>query len=349
MLQTNQKMRQAVMVSPGNIQFRMVEIPEISVDYVLVKVMRIGVCGSDIHVYHGQHPYTPYPVVQGHETSCVVEKVGSNVIKFEPGDKVTIEPQVPCGKCYACKCGLYNICDQLKVIGFQTTGVASDYFAVPANKLVKMPAEMSYDAGAMIEPLAVGVHAVQKAGDITGKNILVYGAGPIGNLVAQAAKALGAAEVMIVDLNDKRLEIARQCGADYAVNPRHENLTNRLGEAWGIQKKADCIFECSGAEAAIHSAIENARKGTDIVVVAVYGQAPLMDMALVNEAELKLIGTARYIIDDFRTAIRLVESGNVQLDPLITDIFAFERYDDAYQKIEKFPETTMKMLIRVNE
>jgi L-iditol 2-dehydrogenase len=349
MSQIEQMMRQAVMVAPGNIQFRTVAIPAIRDDEVLVKVMRIGVCGSDIHVYHGKHPYTPFPVVQGHETSCEVAKVGANVTGLEPGDKVTIEPQVSCGACYSCKNGLYNICDNLKVIGFQTTGAASDYFPVPANKLVKMPAWMSHDEGAMIEPLAVGVRAVQKAGDVEGKNILVYGAGPIGNLVAQTAKALGAAEIMIVDLNDKRLEIARMCGMEHTVNPRRENLTERLAAAWGTEKKADCIFECAGAEATIQSAIENARKGTDIVVVAVYGKPPQVDMALVNEAELKIIGTARYVIDDFRTAISLVEAGKVQLKPLVTDVFAFERYDDAYHKIENDPETTMKMLIQVND
>jgi L-iditol 2-dehydrogenase len=342
-------MRQAVMVAPGNIQFRTVEIPQISEDEVLVKVMRIGVCGSDIHVYHGQHPYTPFPVVQGHETSCVVEKVGANVTGFKPGDKATIEPQVSCGECYSCKHGMYNICDHLKVIGFQTTGVASDYFATPANKLVKMPAWMSHDAGAMIEPLAVAVRAVQKAGDIVSKNILVFGAGPIGNLVAQTAKAFGAAETMVVDINDKRLAIARQCRVDYTVNPKHQNLVDRLTEVWGMEKKADCIFECAGVEATLKSAIENARKGTDIVVVAVYGQVPKVDMALVNEAELKLIGTARYVIEDFRRAITLLDAGKVQLTPMVTDVFTFEHYDDAYQKIEKDPETTMKMLIQVND
>ena len=131
-------MRQAVMASPGSIEINEVDKPEPREGEVLVKVMSIGVCGSDVHVYHGLHPYTSYPVVQGHEASCVVEKSGPGVSGFDPGTRVTIEPQVSCGQCYSCRTGLYNICDKLKVIGFQTTGCASDYYIVPADKLVEL-------------------------------------------------------------------------------------------------------------------------------------------------------------------------------------------------------------------
>ena len=159
-------MLQQVMTAPGEIEFREVPVPEPEENQVLVKIRKIGVCGSDIHVYHGEHPFTSYPVTQGHEVSGEIEKLGSGVKGWKVGQKVTIQPQVVCGTCYPCRHGKYNLCEKLKVMGFQTTGVASDYFAVDAAKVTPLPEEMSFDEGAMIEPLAVAVHAVKRAGNV---------------------------------------------------------------------------------------------------------------------------------------------------------------------------------------
>ncbi len=344
-----EKMKQAVMTAPKTIEFVQVDIPSPGPGEVQINIKRIGVCGSDIHVYHGLHPYTSYPIVQGHETAGEVTAVGAGVTSFKPGDKVTPEPQVFCGKCWPCTHGLYNICNELKVIGFQTNGTACDYFTYPADCLVKLPDDMSYEQGAMIEPLSVAVRAVKKAGDIKGKDVLVMGAGPIGNLVAQTAKGVGASSVMAADINSFRLEKAAECGIDYTVNPSKEDLGKKLKELFSEEKMADVIFECTGVQPGLEAVISNARKGTDIVVVAVYGKPPTVDMALVNEAELRLIGTARYNIDDFRTAIGLVNDGKVRLAPLVTDTFDFAEYDAAYRKIENSPETTMKVMIKVND
>ena len=134
------------------------------------------------------------------------------------GQKVTIEPQVVCGKCYPCRHGKYNLCEELKVMGFQTTGTASHYFAADASRVTPLPDSFSLEDGAMIEPLSVAVHAVKQAGDINGKDIVVIGAGPIGNLVAQTAKGMGARKVMITDVSDYRLDLAGKCGIDVCVN-----------------------------------------------------------------------------------------------------------------------------------
>lgn len=162
-------MLQQVMTEPKKIVFREIPIPEPKEQEVLVKIMKIGICGSDIHVYHGTHPFTSYPITQGHEVSGEIVKLGNKVEGFCVGQKVTIEPQVTCGTCYLCRTGKYNLCENLKVMGFQTTGTASEYFAVDADKITLLPEEISYDEGAMIEPLAVAVHAVNQSGDITDK------------------------------------------------------------------------------------------------------------------------------------------------------------------------------------
>ena len=149
-----QKMLQQVMTAPGHIEFREAPVPAPNAGEVLVKIMKIGVCGSDIHVYHGEHPFTKYPVTQGHEVSGKIAALGEGVTGFAVGQKVTIEPQVYCGRCHPCTHGKYNLCEELRVMGFQTTGTASEYFAVDAGKVTPLPETMTYSEGAMIEPLA---------------------------------------------------------------------------------------------------------------------------------------------------------------------------------------------------
>ena len=259
-------MLQQVMINPGEIIFREIPVPEVKANQVLVKIMNIGICGSDIHVYHGKHPFTKYPVTQGHEVSGEIVKVGKDVTEFHEGQKVTIEPQVYCGHCYPCRHGKYNLCEELKVMGFQTTGTASEFFAVDASKVTSIPEEMSYEEGAMIEPLAVAVHAVKQVGDVTGMNIAVLGAGPIGNLVAQTAKGMGE-----------------------------------------------------------------------------------IDLAVANDHELDIKSTMMYRHDDYIDAIQLVNEDKVHLRPLISKTFPFKDYLKAYQYIDDNRETTMKVIINVQE
>jgi len=341
-------MKQAVMTSPGVIEFREVPVPEPASGELLLRMKRIGVCGSDIHVYHGKHALTSYPVVQGHEVSGVVEKVGRGVRGFKPGDRVTLQPQVYCGKCYPCTHGAYHICDHLKVIGFQTTGAASEFFAVPASKVLKLPPGMDLDHGAMVEPAAVAVHALGRSTGVDGKKVLVLGAGPIGNLVAQAALGFGAAQVLITDLSDFRLGIARECGIALTVNPAKSDLAAEVRRHFG-EDKADLILECVGAQATIAQAVSVARKGTDIVVVGVFGQKPAVDLGTVQDRELRLVGTLMYREPDWRRAIELIGGGKVKLGPLITDHFSFAEYKKAYEHIEAHRDRAVKVIVVVEE
>ncbi|HUU26195.1 MAG TPA: alcohol dehydrogenase catalytic domain-containing protein [archaeon] len=339
-------MKQAVMTAPGRIEIQDIPKPEAGPNQVVVKVKNIGICGSDIHVYHGKHPYTSYPVVQGHEVSGEVEVVGSEVTGVQQGDRITIQPQIVCGKCYACRHGSYHICDNLKVMGFQTTGAASEYFTVDAEKLLKLPEQISLEHGAMVEPLAVAVHALGRYGQVAGKKILVLGAGPIGNLVAQAAKGMGADQVMIVDISDFRIRLAEKCGIDHTVNNNRADLGEELQNAFG-KDRADLILECVGINTTIEQAIQHARKGTDIIVVGVFGDKATVDLGLVQDRELKLIGTLMYQEKDFCKAIELMAERKVVLEPLITDYFDFQNYQKAYEYIEEKKDKTMKVMIRL--
>jgi len=340
-------MLQAVMTAPGAIEFREVARPHPGEKQVLLEMKRIGVCGSDIHVFHGLHPYTSYPVVQGHEVCGVVAQIGKAVTGLAPGDVVTLMPQVTCGECYPCRHGMDHICDSLKVMGFQTDGAAQEYFAVDASKVLKVPQSVSIDHAAMIEPVSVAVHALARDGGAQGKNVIVLGAGTIGNLVAQVAKATGARAVLITDVHDKKLAKASECGLDFCVNPQREDLTGGVLRAFGPDR-ADLILECVGVEATIDQALSLARKGTTIVVVGVFGKKPALDLGLVQDRELSLVGTLMYQKNDYERAIELAAASKLRLDALISHRFAFLDYLAAYRAIDAAGGAAMKVMIELD-
>lgn len=340
-------MLQQVMTAPGVIEFREIPKPVPKAGEVLIKIMRIGICGSDIHVYHGLHPFTKYPVTQGHEVSGEVVGLGEGVTGFSIGQKVTIEPQVVCGKCYPCRHGKYNLCEELKVMGFQTTGTASEYFAVDARKVTLLPDDMTYDEGAMIEPLAVTIHAAKRFPELSGAKVAILGSGPIGILLAQSCKALGAAQVMMTDISDYRLDLARKCGADFTVNTGHRDFGEAVLENFGPDK-ADVIYDCAGNDTTMGQAIKYARKGSTIILVAVYASMANVDLAVLNDHELCLDTTMMYRHEDYVDAIRLTGEGKINLKPLMSRHFAFQDYLDAYKYIDENKEITMKVLIDIN-
>lgn len=341
-------MLQQVMTAPGVIEFRETPRPIAAEGQVLVRIMRVGICGSDIHVYHGKHPFTRYPVTQGHEVSGRIEAVGSGVGGLSVGQKVTIEPQVCCGHCYPCTHGKYNLCEELKVMGFQTTGTASEYFTVDAAKVTPLPETMSYDEGAMIEPLAVTVHAAKRFPELKGARVAILGCGPIGILLMQSCKALGAASVLVTDVSDYRLSVARSVGADYVVNTGETDMEQALRDAFGSDK-ADVIYDCAGSDITMGQAIRCARKGSTIVLVAVFSKLASVDLAVLNDHELELNTSMMYRHEDYVDAIRLVSEGKVQLRPLMSRHFAFRDYLKAYQYIDENREMTMKVIIDVQE
>ena len=340
-------MKQAVMTAPGEIQFQDVKVPTPNDHEVLMQTKRIGVCGSDIHVYHGLHPYTGYPVVQGHEVGGVVAGVGKNVTGLQVGDVITFMPQVTCGECYPCQHGMYHICESLKVMGFQTGGAAQEYFVLPAENVLALPDDFPLDQAAMIEPIAVAVHAVARGGGAANKRVVVLGAGPIGNLTAQVVKASGAKAVMITDINPYKLEKAQACGIDLTVNTTQTNLGEAIKQYFGPDQ-ADLILECVGVEATMTDAVRYARKGSTIVVVGVFGKKPQVDLGLVQDRELTLVGTLMYQKTDYERAIELVAGHQMVLDEMITHRFPFDHYLDAYHAIEESKGNYLKVMIELD-
>jgi L-iditol 2-dehydrogenase len=341
-------MLRATMASPGKIEFTEAPRPTLGDHDVLLRIRRIGICGSDIHVYHGKHPYTSYPVVQGHEFCGVVAEIGLDVQSFRPGDLVTAPPQLVCGECLPCREGRYHICENLKVIGFQAPGVAQEFFCFPESALLKLPASFTPEVGALVEPTAVAIHAVSRAGSVSGLDVLVLGAGPIGNLVAQVAAWSGGRRILIADLSDTRLEIARRCGITNTFNPREGCLDDRVAEVFG-SKRADVTFECVGCAQTANQAIRCVRKGGVVIVVGVFGECPPIDLGLVQDRELEMRGSLMYCRHDYEDAIRCLADGGIASDPLLTRTFSFRQYPEAYAFIEENREKVMKVMIDLDE
>ena len=338
-------MKRATMTAPGVIQIEEVAAPEPGPGEALLRVQRIGVCGSDIHVFHGLHPYTAYPVVQGHELSATVEALGPGVTGIEIGRKVTAMPQLVCGECAPCRRGDEHICDRLRVQGFQAPGAAQELWVTRADNLVPLPDSFSFEQGALVEPVSVAVHAVARGGDMAGRRVAVLGAGPIGNLVGQTARALGA-RVLVTDLSEHRLDIARRCGLVNVSSPRRETLAEASARVFGGDG-FDLAFECVGVEATITSAIEAIQKGGTLVVVGVFAEKPRVDIGLVQDRELVLAGTLMYQRRDYEQAIALIESGAIATEPLMSRHFAMADFQEAYLFLETQRDQVMKIFIDI--
>ena len=339
-------MLQMTLTVPQTISKGEAPIPEPAAGQVVIKIESSGICGSDIHAYYGKHPFVSLPIITGHEFSGTITSIGEGVEQLKAGDRVTVMPQVFCEDCLNCRAGRYNICSSLKVIGCQTPGASQEMLAVDAKLVLKLPDDMSFDTGAMLEPIAVGIHACKRAtgGGVKGKKVVVQGAGTIGNLAAQAAKALGAASVMITDMIDPRLDVAKKCGIDHTVNIAKQNLAVEIDKQWGGDG-ADVIIECVGLQSAIDQAINIGRKGSDIVVAGVFSDHTTVNMGLVQDKELKLIGTLMYTKEDWLDAIRFVSEKQILTEPLMSKKFNLTDLGEAFVYIENNKDTALKVLI----
>lgn len=340
-------MKQAVLQKKETIEFSDIERPIPTDDEVLVKVKNVGICGSDIHAYYGEHPFMSFPIRLGHEASGEIVEVGKNVHGLKRGDLVTYMPQLWCGHCDPCLHGRQNICETLEVIGCQTPGAACEYFNIPAHLIKKIPAQLDARLAATVEPAAVGLHAVRRSGNVKGMNVVVMGAGTIGNVTAQAAMAEGAKSVLITDFSDYRLQLAHdKCGIPHTANTGKISLREAIDEAFG-NEGADIFFECVGIGATVNSAIECAKKGSDIVVVGVFGKNPVINMAWVQDREFRLIGSLMYVEKDFQDTIDYMAAGKIKMEPLVSKVFPFDEYWDAFKYIEKNKDTSLKILVEL--
>lgn len=294
-----------------------------------IEIAYSGICGSDLHTLKGAHPFLPLPNAPGHEFTGKVITIGKDVKNFKIGDRVTCEPNLVCGECYNCKIGRYNICENLKTIGGQSAGAMADYFIAPEEKTIRIPDKLTLKNAVFVEPLAVGVHAVKKAGVLFGKNVVLIGAGTIGLMTLSCIIHAGAKNIIIADLSDKRLSFAKKIGATQLINPNKENIVQKI-----ILKKLyegiDFVFECAGNENSMRDAIKIVRKGGKIIVIGVFEKEININMAEIQDRELELIGSLMYTRRDITNAIDMIANGQLKTNLFISKEYPLEEAKEAF-------------------
>ncbi len=338
-----------VLRQPGKIERQVVPIPSPAKGEVLLKVARCGVCGSDPTIYHGLHPYAISPVVMGHELSGLVVARGEGVRSPREGARVTVIPHLVCGVCGPCREKVYNFCENLRCLGAEANGAHCEYICVPHEMALRIPARMSLEQAALIEPACVSYHGARR-GELTPRDtVLVIGAGPIGNFTMQSCKALGARKVIIADLQDHRLELARRCGADGVINTARTTLEAGLRELLGDSKAVDVFYDCVGCKGQVLNQILSvARRGTRVVVVGVLqkgSEIPLLPDFV--QHEIRLSGTTMYVPKDYRDMIWLMSRKKILTDGLVTHHFGFEEIPRVFEMIDAGREPFFKIMINV--
>jgi len=346
------QMRALVLEKQHELALRDIDLPlDTGPGMVRIAIHTVGVCGSDVHYYtHGRiGPFVVRaPMVLGHEAAGTVVEVGAGVTHLKVGDRVCMEPGVPDPNSRASRLGMYNVDP---AVTFWATppvhGVLTSEVVHPANYTFKLPDNVSFAEGAMVEPFAVGMQAASKAGIQPGDTAIVLGAGPIGTMVALAALAGGCARVIVADLAQPKLDIAAQYEGIIPVNVREQNLVEAIAsltDGWG----ADVVFECSGSPKAWETVMELPRPGGTIVVVGLPVEPVAVDIAGASVKEVRIENVFRYA-HQYDRAIALIASGKVDLKPLISETFAFEDSIKAFERAVEARPSDVKLQIRVAE
>lgn len=326
------------------IRYRDIPEPSPGDHDVVIRVKRIGICGSDVHVFKGKHPLVSFPLVPGHECAGYVEQVGCSVSTLEPGDMATVQPATAPDDCEKKRVGLIAQCEDMKFIGGSLPGAGSELFCIPEEYVVRLAQDTNIDDAAMVEPLAVAVHAVGLVPEMAGSRAVVFGAGTIGNLTAQMARLRGADEVIVADMNRFRLGIAETVGLTTLLVERGIEIAEETIALLGGDKPDHC-FECVGRAEPLNTAIELVKRGGHLVVVGVYEEHPATNMLLVQDKEITLVGALMYSLFDFQESARLVECGNVQLAPLRTHHVPFEAWAEGYRLLLETPQEALKVMV----
>ena len=338
-----------VLRAPGTIERQTVPVPSPGKDEVLIKVTHCGVCGSDPTIYHGLHPYAISPLVMGHEFSGRVVARGKDVSSPREGARVTVIPHLVCGICGPCRKKITNFCEQLRCMGAEADGAHCEYVCVPAEMALVIPSGMALEQAALIEPACVSLHGA-KRGDIRPQDtVLVVGAGPIGNFTMQCCKSLGARRVIVADLVDARLDLARGLGADGVINTSHTALSEGLRKLLGDPKVVDVFYDCVGGKGLVLDEILSvARRGTRVVVIGVLQKGTDMPrLPDFVQHELRLSGTTMYVPQDYRDMIQLMSKGRVRTEGIVTHHFGFEDVPRIFQMIDAHTEAFFKIMITV--
>jgi L-iditol 2-dehydrogenase len=323
--------------------------PQTGADEVLVRVEACGICGSDVHGMDGSTGRRIPPIVMGHEAAGTVAATGSCVDDIAVGDRVTFDSTISCGKCEYCERGDINLCNDREVVGvsceeFRRHGAFAEYVSVPRRIVYRLPAELPFVEAAMLEAISVAMHAVRVSGAAGGEAALVVGAGMIGLLTLQAARAAGCSPVYVSDIDTTRLALAVALGADHVLPFTGRQLASRVAELTD-GRGADLVFEAAGTNQAISTAIDSVRKGGTVTLIGNVAPEVTLPLQKVVSRQIRLQGSCASS-GEYPEAIELVASGKIKVKPLITSVASLDEGPQWFKRLHAREPNLMKIVLQ---
>lgn len=318
-----------VTVRPGEIVLVDADKPTPGPGEILVESSVIGVCGSDTHAAAGHHPFVPLPYNPGHEVVGVVRELGGDTVGVQVGDRVIVEPTLPCWTCKMCSSGRINLCEDLRFFGcVHDQGGMADFFTIPANRVHIIPDDLTDLQAVLIEPLSTPVHAVRLSGDISGKTVVIIGAGTIGLLVLAAAGHAGARRIVMTDMLPSKRDRALRLGADAVVDASSADVITQVRAQLG--ESADVVFDCVAIQSTVDQAIHLAIKGGTVVVVGVPIKPVTVPLPEIQDLQIRIQGSATYLPEDYATATEIIEAGEVRVEDFVTARYPLDQAAAAF-------------------
>jgi threonine dehydrogenase-like Zn-dependent dehydrogenase len=350
------KMKAAVLTEYRKVEWKEVDVPSISGNEVLIKVGYACICGSDQHVFLGEfHPRTTVPLIQGHEFAGTIVKTGPAVSNFKTGDRVAIDPIIWCGHCPACKRHHYPACSSLRLVGIDLDGGFSEFMKVPETMLYKVTEKISDRHAALVEVLSIGFHACNRARVSEDDRIVIWGAGKVGQSILQAVRTKTGNTVIMVDILDERLEIAKKAYDDiYTVNAVKTNAVEKIKELTGGEG-VDIAFEAVGHTKEIPGVINPVRGCIQAIrgagTVCVLGLSSEPSPVVMKELIWKegIIMTSRVSHGEFAETIENMNRGTLKPEAIVTDILHPSRAQEAFEMLEKEPQKHLKIMLKFSE
>ena len=319
------------------------DVPDFDEHSVLVKVKAAGICGSDLHAFHGSHPFRKAPMILGHEAAGEVVKVGAKVKQLKVGDRITVEPIKSCGKCSYCLSGNYNLCPERVIAGVRGwLGTFAEYFVLPEQRAHKLPPELDYDLGVLAEPLAVGTHAVRLANIKKGSTCVVLGTGTVGLLAGVAAQEAGAGRVYCTDLNRFRLQIAKAQGL-YPIKADEVSVEETVKSF--APDGADVVLLAFTSPSVVDQALRLVKRGGTIIVIALFTDPIAVDLNTLQANEIDLKGTNVYTKEDFQSAIRILVKRKEDLRKAVTHHVNLEGINGALEMLGDPNSVAIKVIV----
>jgi 2-desacetyl-2-hydroxyethyl bacteriochlorophyllide A dehydrogenase len=322
--------RHVVVTAPGEVELHTAPAPTPAAKEVLIRMIAVGICGSDVHAAHGRHPFVPLPYHPGHEVVGTIEAVGADV-DIPVGSRIVVEPILACGKCKYCRDGRYNLCATMSFFGCTApTGGLADLFILPADRVVLVPPDLTDLQAVLIEPLSTPIHAVRLAGpDLTGRTVAILGAGTIGLLTMAAARRAGAARIAVSDTLAGKRDLARKLGADSVHDAASPDMVADIRNDLGTS--ADVVFDCVSVQGTIDQAMALAMKGGTIVVVGVPAAPVTVPLPEIQDLQIRIQGSATYTRDDYNEAISMLTAGLVRPEDFVTARYPLSEVAAAFE------------------